>query len=235
MFAIRIRRAAAATSLLAVAASLAACSDSAKTAPATIAGILAEGGAQQNVIVGASVTDSLKVQVTTSNATLASGVEVDWTIIAGDGTVSATTSRTNANGEAAISYKAGTKAQLAQISAKVSGLDAVLFNIQQSADAAQAENVGANEPTVAMIGAGSVPISVVVVDEFGNPVSGQTVFWAVTNGGAGTFDLPSSVTDSNGNATVNFTPGTSPGTVTIEATTGSGIKADISLPVVSPN
>ncbi len=234
MFAIRFRRAAAATSLLAAVASLAACDDSAKTAPATLAGILAERGAQQNVVVGATATDSLKVQVTTSNATLAKGVEVNWSIVSGNGTLSSVTTTTDANGESAIAFKAGTKAGLTTINAKVSGLDPVAFNVQQAADAAQAETITSTEPTAAMLGAGSVPISVNVVDEFGNPVSGQTVFWSVS-GGTGTFDLPSSVTDGNGLAVVNFTPTGSAGSVMIQALTGQGITANIPLSVVSGN
>jgi len=232
MFAIRIRRAAAATSLLAAVASLAACDDSVKTAPATLAVITAESGASQNVVVGANATDSLKVQVTTSNATLAGGVAVDWSVTAGDGTISSTTTTTDANGESAIAFKAGTKAGLSQVSAKVTGLDAVLFSVQQAAAQAEAATLTTTEPTAAMLGAGSVPITVKIVDEFGNAVSGQTVFWSVS-GGSGSFDLPSSISDTDGNAIVNFTPSGTAGTRTIQALTGDGITANVPLSVVS--
>ncbi|MDQ6611493.1 MAG: Ig-like domain-containing protein, partial [Gemmatimonadota bacterium] len=171
------------------------------------------------------------VQVTTSNATLARGVEVSWNITSGNGTVSSLTTMTDANGETAVAFKAGTKAGTTTVSAKATGLDPVVFTISQSPDAVAAETIVSGEPTVATLGGGSVALSVMVVDEFGNAVSGQPVFWTVS-GGSGTFDLPSSISGADGTAIVNFTPDGSAGQRTIQALTGAGITANIPLSVV---
>jgi hypothetical protein len=62
---------------------------------------------------------------------------------------------------------------------------------------------------------------VLVTDKYSNPVSGFTVTFS-DNGAGGTFSTKTPVTDSLGHATVSYTTGTTPGTVTISAS-GTGI------------
>ncbi|MGH8041643.1 MAG: autotransporter domain-containing protein [Rudaea sp.] len=66
----------------------------------------------------------------------------------------------------------------------------------------------------------------------GAPAAGQTVTWAVASGQA-TLSAASSVTDSNGNASINFTYGVSAGPITIEAS-AAGTQAAFNVTAATP-
>jgi hypothetical protein len=76
------------------------------------------------------------------------------------------------------------------------------------------------------------PPVVLVVDRFGNPVPEATVAWLVTSG-RGQVDAPTTLTDSNGNATVAWTLGNGIGvqklTAAIEGATGSPITFTVTV------
>ena len=233
MFAISLRRAAGLTLAFLTAASLAACSDAVTTAssPSASLVLVAESAAQQTLTVGTIASDSLKVRVATNGVTRASGLAVKWSIVSGDGTVSSPTSSTNANGEAAIAFKAGTHSGVTQVSAKVEGAGPAVFDLQQVAGSVSVATAMSDEPTSVMLGTGSVALRILIRDVYGNPVTGQAVYWSVT-GGDGIFDSPVSVSDANGVATVNFTPDGLDGSRTIQGRTADGVGAEISIAVV---
>ena len=58
-----------------------------------------------------------------------------------------------------------------------------------------------------------------VVDQFGNPISGTTVTWAVTGGG--TLSATTSTTDATGSTQVTLTTTAAPGSYTVTATAGT--------------
>jgi Bacterial Ig-like domain (group 1) len=70
------------------------------------------------------------------------------------------------------------------------------------------------------------PISVQVTDVSGNPIIGAVVTWTVLTGG-GSVASATSTTDSNGNASVIWTLGPTPGTNTLRASIATGASADI--------
>jgi hypothetical protein len=65
------------------------------------------------------------------------------------------------------------------------------------------------------------PLSVLVTNQFGQPVANVVVSWTIVSGG-GTLSESSNRTDAGGVSRVNYTTGATPGTVTIQAQT-SGI------------
>ena len=67
----------------------------------------------------------------------------------------------------------------------------------------------------------SEPLSVLVTNQFGQPIGGVTVRWTVLSGG-GTLSDEAVRTDDGGVSRVNFTTGSTPGTATVQAQT-SGI------------
>jgi uncharacterized GH25 family protein len=65
------------------------------------------------------------------------------------------------------------------------------------------------------------PLSVLVTNQFGQPVPNVTVNWTIVSGG-GTLSASSDLTDEGGVSSVTYTTGPTAGTVTIQAQT-SGI------------
>ena len=65
------------------------------------------------------------------------------------------------------------------------------------------------------------PLSVLVTNQFGQPLANVTVSWTILSGG-GTLSAESNRTDEGGVSRVNYTTGATPGTATIQART-SGI------------
>jgi adhesin/invasin len=71
------------------------------------------------------------------------------------------------------------------------------------------------------------PISVQVTDQSGNPVANVIVTWTVLTGG-GSVAQATSTTDGNGNASVIWTLGTTPGDNTLRASIATGASVTIS-------
>jgi hypothetical protein len=67
-----------------------------------------------------------------------------------------------------------------------------------------------------------LPLSVIVVNQFGERLRDVVVTWTVASGG-GTLSAASSVSDELGVATVNYTTGATAGQVIIGATASNGI------------
>jgi hypothetical protein len=132
----------------------------------------------------------------------------------------------NAQGEAAVTVKAGTKAGDRPIAATVRVLNGAAgnarwnlnvspgpaANITQSSGDNQAGHVGVTLPQ---------PLVAWVSDAFGNPVPGVNVTWGATSGG-GSVSPSVSPTDSGGHASTTWTLGATVGTQTAAAALPSG-------------
>ena len=70
--------------------------------------------------------------------------------------------------------------------------------------------------TLAM-NAESAPLTVTLLDQDDDPISGRTVTWTVASG-TGTLTSSTSLTDADGMATMTFTAGDTPGAATVTAT-----------------
>lgn len=64
-----------------------------------------------------------------------------------------------------------------------------------------------------------LPLAVLVVTQFGEPIPNLTVNWAIRSGGGGLSE-PSTLTNENGIASVNYTTGATAGSAVIEARVG---------------
>ena len=84
-------------------------------------------GDQQQGAAGAALADPLVVEVRDQNNDPLEGAAVSFTITAGDGTLSAATATTDANGRAATTLTLGRDPEAVTVTATVSGLDPVTF------------------------------------------------------------------------------------------------------------
>ena len=87
-----------------------------------------------------------------------------------------------------------------------------------------------NNQNVPVTTAATTPLTVTVLDQYNDPMSGVTVNWVVVSGD-GTLTSASSVTDADGNATMAFTAGTTVGAVTVTATVAGLTPATFTLNV----
>ena len=113
--------------ILATAMLLAAGCDDDSTEPRTATTLTIVSGDQQTTTVGVALANPLVVRVNDQNGSGLSGVSVAWAIASGTGTLSATSSTTDTNGETQVTYTPGTDAGAVSITATVSGLTAVTF------------------------------------------------------------------------------------------------------------
>jgi hypothetical protein len=75
---------------------------------------------------------------------------------------------------------------------------------------------GGDEQSAAINTALPLPLSVLVVTQFGEPIEGVTVNWSIVSGG-GSLSANVTTTDVTGVASVNYTTGPTTGDVTIRA------------------
>lgn len=176
-------------------------------------------GTSQQGAAGGAAPDSLTVRVTDANGTPVSGTPVVWAVSAGGGSLSPTTSTTNAAGEAKSAWTLGPTAGENRATATVSGLPPVTFVAVGVAGApAQLAQVRGNAQTGTVGAPLSDSLAVRIVDANGNPVEGVAVSW--TASGGGTVSSPIVQSNAAGEATVAWTLGTKAGENTLTASAG---------------
>jgi hypothetical protein len=97
--------------------------------PITASGVTAVSGNDQFAATGSPAANPLVVLVTDQNGSVFPGGTVRWTIVSGGGTVSDTTSTSDANGHASIAYTAGASPGVATIVATVEQIWTAQFTI----------------------------------------------------------------------------------------------------------
>ena len=194
--------------------------------PGTPTDIKVSAGDGQTGAAASVLAGPLAAKVTDAKGLGVPGIDVEFQVMPGSGTVSPISARTNSAGVATTSWTLPTTA----------GFDAtvraVLVNPTTGAlvDSVsfKATVVGgpptswyqASWPYQAATGSTVGPLSVVLFDQYGNRSTGTRVTWTVT-AGAGTLSAPTSLSDANGVASVNLTLGTTPGTNSVRATVGN--------------
>jgi hypothetical protein len=201
--------------VLAVTALLLSCSDTAgPPAPAALAVV------SDNVITAPVGTQhAVSVAVTDRRGAAIGDVAVTWSVTAGGGSVSASTTRTDATGTAVVTWMLGTTAGTQTLTAQVQRLPTMV--VSASATPGSPTHLVASSQGVASAPAGtsvSPAPAVVVRDRFGNPVPGEAVTFAIAAGG-GSVGGAAQVTNAEGVATVgSWTLGTAVGANTLTAT-----------------
>ncbi len=198
----------------------------AESATAAAAATLAKvsGDAQVDSVAHA-LAQPFVVRVNDAFGNPVAGTTVDWTRVAGAGTLATASSTSDSAGLASVGYTLGPLVRVDTVSAAVHGIpaSAVLFTAAGEATTAAAIAVvsgDAQSGTVATALAN--PLVVAVTDAHGNAVAGAHVTWTVTTG-RGTFTPPLAVTDSTGKAQTSFTFGATVGTYVVTASVGTSI------------
>lgn len=91
--------------------------------------IIKGNGDKQTAPVNTQLTEALTVLVANQFGQPLEDIVVNWSILAGGGSLSSPTSQTDAGGVASVNYTTGPTAGTATIQARVSGVPAVVFSI----------------------------------------------------------------------------------------------------------
>lgn len=195
--------------------------------PASAQGMAEVSGDNQSGVVGATLRDPLVVKVTDAFGNPNKGVTITWTVVGG-GSVSASTTVTDASGRTSVTRALGPAAGTQTTRASASGLagsPVVFTHIATSAAASSVVIVSGDNQTASVATQLPQDLVVQVRDALGNAVAGAQVTWVVTAGGGGV--SPSSgATDGNGRTSTRWTLGSAPGTNHVEArVSGAGAAA----------
>jgi outer membrane protein assembly factor BamB len=199
----------------------------ASATPAAAIKLYASKGAKQSGAAGSILANPIVAQALDAYKNGVSGVTINFTATKGAVPIPSS-AITGANGLASINLQLPTTVTKITVTASSSGLKNITY--AENSVAGPAANIGITAGNNQSASAGTqLPqaLVVVVTDQYGNPVSGNSVTFS-DGGAGGTFSNPNPVvTGTNGTATQNYTLPATPGTVTIDATA-----AGVSSPAV---
>ncbi|HET7422783.1 MAG TPA: Ig-like domain-containing protein, partial [Gemmatimonadales bacterium] len=166
------------------------------------------------------------VAVTDAEGNPVSGAAVTWVVTAGGGSVDPTTSTTDADGHASTSWTLGPATGTNTVEAVVSGVGNATFTATAAAGAAARIRIISGNDQSGQVGTQlAAKLVVVVEDDDGNAVPGATVTWQVTDGG-GSVTPASGTTSAAGQASTEWTLGSSTGTQHLRASAGAAGHVD---------
>jgi adhesin/invasin len=176
----------------------------------------AEGDGQSGML-GAALPESLAVRVTDRYGNPVPGVTVAWAVSAANGTVSPSTSQTNAQGIAKTRWTLGSRLDVPHgVTATVGALTPAAFAVTATLPSTATIVKVAGDGASGTVGAAMADsLAVRVQLEGGEPVAGATVTWNVTGGGS--TSPGSSTTQSDGVARTRLTLGTVAGAYVVTA------------------
>ncbi len=161
------------STLLSLAFGLAACSSS--TAPPSASDMAAVAGTSgQSAVVNTAVAIAPAVKVTSSGGTPIGGMTVTFAVSAGGGSVGGGSAVTNSAGIATVtSWTLGTTAGANSLTASATGVPNVVITATGTPGAAATLTV--TPASFDVLPAGTLQLSVTVVDAFGNALTGPAV------------------------------------------------------------
>lgn len=166
----------------------------------------------------AALANPLVVSVL-NNGNPATGVTVNWAVTAGTATLGSATSTVAANGQSSNTLTLGATAGPVTVTTTRADDTTQSVTFTATINAPSLTIVSGNNQ-VGIVDASSVhPLVVNLNDGAGHGLPNQTVNWQVVSGAA-TVIAPTSLTDANGNAQMNFTYGSSTGAIVIGASVG---------------
>ncbi len=185
-------------------------------APASIEIISGNG---QAGIAGTPLSQSLVVEVTDTRDRPVASAQVEFTVESGDGQVTPAAGATNAEGRVGATWTLGPGAGAQRVRARVgeasSGNLVTTFDATAlSGSGALLELVSGDDQTGSVGSPLAEPLVVRVRDGLGNPVNGIEIIWTVS---AGTTDPTSTLTDAEGEASVQRILGPSAGDQSAQA------------------
>lgn len=207
-----LTKAASAYTLVATAGSLASATSHAfGISPAAPSAIVVSGGNNQTGPLSELLGTPLSVLVHDAYGNPVPGVNVAWAAVSGSGSLANATTLTDASGIATDGWTLGSVAGLQTVTATAAGLANAPVTFSATATgllgAALITKQGGDNQS-GILGLGGIllanPLTVLVTDVNGNPVSGTTVNWVVSAGNAA-LATASSTTNSNGIASNSVT------------------------------
>ncbi len=198
--------------------------------PPTATTITQVSGDGQTGAAGAELAGPFVVRVTDDQGSGVSDIGVAWDVTAGGGLLSAAATQTNSQGQASVRLTLGPTAGTNTVTASVTGLTGSPVTFSSTGTTpptpttiALVSGENQNGKTLESL---SSPFVVKVTDDQGIGMPGVTVTWAVM-AGDGSLSSSSSETNSQGQASVTFTPGASLGqnmvTASVTGLTGSPV------------
>jgi hypothetical protein len=136
----------------------------------------ATGGTGQSGAAGETLSQPLQLQVLDAQDQPIAGASVSWAVTVGGGTLSATTTATNASGVAEVTWTLGGAVGQQTVSATVASLSPVNFQAQVG-PGEPAEVVLSPESASIQLG-DSVQFSAEVADSFGNVITDPVISWS---------------------------------------------------------
>jgi hypothetical protein len=188
-----------------------ACGDASAPPPQPASIVVVSGDAQPSVEVGTKLPLPLTAKVLDANGRPLSRITVAWNT--DGGTLSATSSLTDANGLASVEWTLGTRAGSQIATASVSGKTAI-FNAK--AIAGPVAQIVLSRDTVRLLGIGdSFRLNTRTADQYGNPAAAETIVESAD---------PSVVTADNFGSGAILTAHASDKTVIVHASAGVIVK-----------
>jgi hypothetical protein len=203
---------------------LAACHDDSTTAPLTATSVTVLSGGSQSGTVGAALATPVVLQVKDQNGKAMVGVAVTITAGTASGSIPTTQLTTDANGQVTTTWTLGTVAGTDTLNVQAGSLSAVQVLATASPDVAANIIVTAGDQQTATAGSALVtPLTVKVVDQYGNAVPNVTVTFS--DDASGVLAATTVTTDAFGQAVDSLTLGPNAGiddvTASIDTATGS--------------
>ena len=203
---------------------LTACHDGSTTAPLTPTSVTVLSGGSQSGTVGAALATPVVLQVNDQNGKAMVGVAVTVTAGTASGSVPAAQLTTDANGQVTTTWTLGTVAGTDTLNVQAGSLSAVQVLATASADAAANISVTAGDQQTGAVGSVlTTPLTVKVVDQYGNAVPNVTVTFS--DDASGSLAATTVTTDAFGIAVDSLTLGPNAGvddvTASIDTATGT--------------
>lgn len=204
--------------------------------PGALSSIAIVAGSDQAATVGTSVAIPPAIQVRDANGAPVAGVVVHFSIPSGSGTIFGDSTTTDADGKAMVGeWIVGTAPGIDTLEVQTVA-PALMAVITATANAGTAVSLrsSSQQGYLAMINQPvSPPPAVLVVDSFGNPVSGASVTFAVSLGG-GSVTGADATSDASGVATVgSWTLGGTAGTNLLRARIAGGASVTFTAQAVT--
>jgi plastocyanin len=202
-------------------------------ADTTPAAISVASGNNQSGTVGTAVANPLVVKVTNAAGDSLLGVQVDWAVTTGGGSLSSASSTTSSLGRAQVTLTLGPNVAIHTVTATVHNTsigtsfnatsiaapDLTPASITIVSGDGQSATVGDPLPS---------PLVVRVRNAGAQDLSGVTVEWTVT-GGAGALGSPTSSTNASGQASNTLTVGGTAGAQTVTAAVQSNTSLNVTF------
>ncbi len=184
---------------------------------ATLIAIVSGDG--QTATVGQALAEAIVVRADDAGGTAVVGVDLEFIVTSGGGTVGASTVLTDAQGLASTTWTLGNTAGLQQVDASIAGSTSPPAQISATGLAGPATGLVQSSGDLqahAINLALPLPIVAQFQDQFGNGVEGGEVTFAVTGGG-GSVNPATVTTGEDGTAQTSWTMGSAVGPATLTA------------------